>query len=69
MMTTPAENLDAAVQSRGIDKSVLAIAEPRRYRNKEHLRSSPPSPVWSAAESLRTRITFASRNRARSAAR
>jgi hypothetical protein len=25
-------------QSRGIDKSVLAVAAPRRYRNREHLR-------------------------------
>jgi hypothetical protein len=25
-------------QSSGIDKSALAVAEPRRYRNKEHLR-------------------------------
>jgi hypothetical protein len=36
----PAEIADVGKgnQSRGIDKSVLAIAEPRRYRNKEHLR-------------------------------
>jgi len=27
-----------ADQSKGIDKSALAIAAPRRYRNKEHLR-------------------------------
>jgi hypothetical protein len=26
-------------QSEGIDKSVLAVSAPRRYRNKEHLRS------------------------------
>ena len=31
----PAQKTDAPV---AIDKSVLAIAEPRRYRNKEHLR-------------------------------
>jgi hypothetical protein len=38
--TTAAEAADIGKgnQSRGIDKSVLAIAEPRRYRNKEHLR-------------------------------
>jgi hypothetical protein len=28
----------ADVQPAGVDKSLLAIAEPRRYRNKEHLR-------------------------------
>jgi hypothetical protein len=35
----PTANADVAVgdQPGGIDKSVLAIAEPRRYRNKEHL--------------------------------
>jgi hypothetical protein len=26
------------LQSKGIDKSVLAVSAPRRYRNKEHLR-------------------------------
>jgi hypothetical protein len=38
---TPAELAGPAVQPDGpvvIDKSVLTIAEPRRYRNKEHLR-------------------------------
>jgi ERF superfamily len=37
---TPAAKADISEgdQSSGIDKSVLAIAEPRRYRNKEHLR-------------------------------
>jgi hypothetical protein len=39
-MLMPAAKADAAEgdQHSGIDKSVLAIAEPRRYRNKEHLR-------------------------------
>jgi hypothetical protein len=34
----PNERIDATGEGAGIDKSVLAIAEPRRYRNKEHLR-------------------------------
>jgi hypothetical protein len=34
----PAAKADEADQSGGIDKSLLAIAEPRRYRNREHLR-------------------------------
>jgi len=32
-----AARIDAG-QARGIDKSVLAVATPRRYRNREHLR-------------------------------
>jgi hypothetical protein len=39
---TPQEDLQASSatshQPRGIDKSVLAVAAPRRYRNREHLR-------------------------------
>jgi hypothetical protein len=35
---TAKAKLAADDQPGGIDKSVLAIAEPRRYRNKEHLR-------------------------------
>jgi hypothetical protein len=31
------ENTDAG-QAKGIDKSILAVAAPRRYRNREHLR-------------------------------
>jgi ERF superfamily len=31
-------------QSDGIDKSVLAVAAPRRYRNREHLRSATKQP-------------------------
>ena len=36
MIATTA-SIDAG-QARGIDKSVLAVAAPRRYRNREHLR-------------------------------
>jgi hypothetical protein len=32
------------VQAKGIDKSVLAVAAPRRYRNREHLRSVAKQP-------------------------
>src|SRR5262249_12200871 len=32
-----AENTDAG-QAKGIDKSILTVAAPRRYRNREHLR-------------------------------
>ena len=35
--TVATERIDAD-QGKGIDKSVLAIAAPRRYRNREHLR-------------------------------
>src|SRR5271166_145663 len=43
-------------QPTGIDKSVLAISVPRRYRSKEHLRFVIRQPC-SAAASLRTPIT------------
>jgi hypothetical protein len=33
----PTESTDAG-QAKGIDKSILAVAAPRRYRNREHLR-------------------------------
>ena len=36
-MIATAARIDAG-QARGIDKSVLAVATPRRYRNREHLR-------------------------------
>jgi hypothetical protein len=39
--TTASTDLD---QSDGIDKSVLAVAAPRRYRNREHLRSVAKQP-------------------------
>jgi hypothetical protein len=38
MMSGAKADVSEGDQSSGIDKSVLAIAEPRRYRNKEHLR-------------------------------
>jgi hypothetical protein len=34
----PASGTEGNDGPRGVDKSVLTIAEPRRYRNKEHLR-------------------------------
>jgi hypothetical protein len=39
--TTATADLD---RSNGIDKSVLAVAAPRRYRNREHLRSVAKQP-------------------------
>jgi hypothetical protein len=36
-MNATTENIDAD-QAKGIDKSILAVAAPRRYRNREHLR-------------------------------
>src|SRR5262249_10823307 len=38
---TASSDLD---RSEGIDKSVLAVAAPRRYRNREHLRSVAKQP-------------------------
>jgi hypothetical protein len=35
--TVTPENTDAG-QAKGIDKSILTVAAPRRYRNREHLR-------------------------------
>jgi ERF superfamily len=35
--TVTAEHIDP-VQTKGIDKSILTVAAPRRYRNREHLR-------------------------------
>jgi hypothetical protein len=37
MNATTIENTDAG-QAKGIDKSILAVTAPRRYRNREHLR-------------------------------
>jgi ERF superfamily len=34
----PQDSRIGSVEPRGIDKSVLAVATPRRYRNREHLR-------------------------------
>jgi hypothetical protein len=36
-MNATTENIDAD-QAKGIDKSILTLAAPRRYRNREHLR-------------------------------
>jgi len=33
----PTESIDSG-QAKGIDKSILTVAAPRRYRNREHLR-------------------------------
>jgi hypothetical protein len=57
------DGIDAG-QAKGIDKSILTVGAPRRYRNREHLRSvaqqacilcgrkpSDPHPVPSAARS------------------
>jgi hypothetical protein len=41
--TISTESTDAR-QTKGIDKSVLAVAAPRRYRNREHLRSVTKQP-------------------------
>ena len=49
----------------GVNKSVLSIAEPRRYRNKEHLRFVVQQPVSCAGERHRIPITSASCNRVR----
>ena len=55
-------------QVKGIDKSILTVAAPRRYRNREHLRYVAQQ-VSCAAASPRIPITSGSRSRARSAAR
>jgi hypothetical protein len=47
-----------------IDKSVLALPEPKRKRDKQHLRLWPNDPAWSAAANLPTRTIFAFRSRA-----
>jgi ERF superfamily len=41
--TVSTESTDAR-QTKGIDKSILAVAAPRRYRNREHLRSVTKQP-------------------------
>jgi hypothetical protein len=52
-----------------VDKSVLAIAAPRRYRNREHLHNVSKKPCLRCGLKLATRIIFGSRNRRRWAAR
>ncbi len=44
---------------RPIDKSVLALAEPRRIRDPEHLRFVAGQPCWSAGGRLQKPITSA----------
>jgi hypothetical protein len=48
-----------------IDKSALTIAEPKRLRDKAHLKFVARSPAWSAAGSRPTRITCALPSRER----
>jgi hypothetical protein len=62
------EGTDAG-QAKGTDKSILTVAAPRRYRNREHLRYVTNRRVSCAAASPRIPITSGSRSRARSAAR
>jgi hypothetical protein len=52
-----------------VDKSVLTVAGPRRYRNKEHLRFVARKPVSCAGENLPIPTTCASCNRAHSVGR
>jgi hypothetical protein len=56
-------------QGKGIDKSVLAVPTPRRYRNREHLRFVAQQACLTAAASPQIPITFASCSPAPSAAR
>ena len=49
-----------------IDKSQLAVAEPKRLRDKAHLNSWPPNRVWYAGDNHPIRITCALRNHERS---
>jgi hypothetical protein len=56
-------------QSTGIDKSVLAVAAPRRYRNRDHLRYIAQLACLVCGRKPSDRITFDMCSRARSAAR
>ena len=56
-------------QAKGIDKSVLTVAAPRRYRNRNTCTTSPNRRVSCAAASPRTPTTSDLRRHARSAAR
>jgi len=56
-------------QAEGIDKSVVAVAAHRRYRNRETFVMLPRNPVSSAAANNPMRIIFAICNRGRSAAK
>jgi hypothetical protein len=64
-----AKGNDDLDQAEGIDKSVLVIATPRRYRNREHLRYVAHKRVSSAAANNPIRIISATCSRGRSAAR
>jgi hypothetical protein len=63
----PTERTDVG-QAKGIDKSILTVAAPRRYRNR-HLRTSRNRPVSCAAASPRILTTSVSPSPVRSAAR
>jgi hypothetical protein len=56
-------------EPRGIDKSVLAVAAPRRYRNKEHLRFVAQQPCLLCARKPSDPHHFDSSNHGRWAAR
>jgi hypothetical protein len=56
-------------QAKGIDKSILTVAAPRRYRNREHLRYVAQQRASSAAASPRTPTTSDLPSPVRSAAR
>jgi hypothetical protein len=65
----PAAKAEEGDQSGGIDKSVLTIAEPRRYRNSEHLRFVATKSCLICGRNLPIPIIYALPSRARSAAR
>src|SRR5262249_9120937 len=56
-------------QSSGIDNSVLAVAAPRRSRNRDHLRYIAQQPCLVCGRNHRTHIPFDTCSRGRSAAR
>src|SRR5258706_3231694 len=56
-------------RSRGIDKSVLAVAAPRRYRNREHLRYVAQQPCLVCGRKPSDPIIFGTCSHARSAAK
>jgi hypothetical protein len=57
---TPAKGVVAEGDRPGsIDKSVLAVVEPRRYRDRSTFASSPPRPASSAVASRPIPTIFA----------
>ena len=52
-----------------VDKSILALGEPRRMRDPEHLRRVHPCPVWSVGVARARRIMCGSPSRAQPRAR